>query len=401
MIVTSLTIVIGTVVLNNCSNSNNPASPSETITKINAALELKSFNASDSATQCDYLIITDSEFLDPALKLAEYRRTFDFDEVENPRVLLTRTIDSNYASYHHGLKISIIKAAICSVEINWKFKPKFIVLFADAQIKPRLYYAIPIPDSSLFADLYYADIDSNNHPEVILGRIAVSTKQEADDYVMKVKTFESNSVHTMQFITDDHWQGILHDALDFNQSNQIISSYLAILPAFNLLLKNFLIVNFSSTDSLPLNTNPQKTANRALIDSLNLCNKVVTFLGHANHQFLTDEHLLTVYDLEKLKTIDFWVSLGCNSNEYSFEDSFAKELLRMPNAGAVAFIAPYLVGYQSSGERMICAFYKYLFSSTKKYSAGEAFLIATREQNWSPSGGYFVYLGDPAIVVRH
>lgn len=395
-----LIFLLTTATLNNCSRTVAPESANDNDEIINSSLEIKNYDSFDSTTDCDYLILTDIAFLNSALKLAQYRRNFEYDKVIKPRVLLTQTIDSNYFSKHSGLQITTIKSTINSIKTNWKFKPKFIVLFTDDQIKPRLYSGIPTPDSSLFSDLYYTDIDSNGSSDVILGRIPVSTEDEAENYVKKIMNFESGNVNNMLIITDDKWQGIYPDGIKFEFIRQEVDSYFSQLVKPSIQIEHFNLNDFSIADSLPLNVSQRITANKALIDSLNSGNKIVTYLGHASHQFLTDEHILTVYDIEKLQSLDLWVSMGCNSNQYTFEDSFAKRLLRMPETGAVAFIAPYPLGYANIGKEMILTFYSFLCDNETKYSAGEAFYLSVNKLNMLSRAGYFVYLGDPALIVR-
>jgi hypothetical protein len=223
--------------------------------------------------------------------------------------------------------------------------------------------------------------------------------EEAENYVAKLQAFEQMPPAKMLTITDDDWKGTYPDYIRFSDIEQDIRAQLDSSKRYELPITNYRVASFASSDSLPLTSAQQVRANLALIDSLNTCNKLVTFLGHGSPQLLTDEHIITVYDVSQLTTTDIWISLGCNSNQYEYEDAFSKHLLRRTNAGAVAFIAPYYVGYSYSGSRFIKRLYWHLYDNEQILSLGEAFYATTKELHWRSNDGFFVFLGDPAIVL--
>lgn len=388
------------ILLTNCENRDAPTLPGGH-EDLNTALQIQAFNPIDTVTTCDYLIITDRELLHPALCLAEYRRMSESDDVSEPRVLLTEAINPGFYQTSTDQQIQSIKKCIHALETSWKNHPRYVVLFGDDQTSNHNSAGIPIPDSSLYADLYYADVDTNKSPDVILGRITVSSEYEGDNYVAKVKAFESSPPQNILTIADDRFQLIYNNILPFDNMAQKLISYLDTIPDFNLSTSGYFLSDFSSADTLPLNKTQITTAKNALLDSLNNGSKIVTFYGHTNQAILTDEQVFTIDDISKLHSLNLWVSLGCNSNHYGMENSIARQLLCLPQAGAVAFIGPYSISYASRGEKFIFDFHRALFETNQKRSAGRAFFSAWNQQSWkSTASGYFAFLGDPALIVR-
>lgn len=347
---------------------------------------------------CDYLVIAHDYLLNPALKLAMYRDSNITDDVQNPLVVSTSKIDSIYDSYTRQHQfVETIRSFLSDLKI----KPKYVVLFSDTHIKPRLDVGIPIPDSydtsNYFAyDHYYTIINDTSFFEIdsidfVIGRVPVSTAEEGDKYVCKLKAFEANKPTSMTTILDDYWNNNNPEVLDFDKFFLEIDSTLEQSEHFNLQKSKFALQSYSTDNLNPLTDDQIQKANKDLIDTLNKCNKIITYLGHGNHNALTHESILTTHDLKQLTKISVWISLGCYTNAFTYEDSFAKELLRMPEGGAVAMIAPYPIAFGISGNKFIKDVYHSIYNESK--SLGDAFYSSSRiNYNFR-----FILLGDPAI----
>lgn len=384
-------------ILLNCDNTST-STETEPEEHINTSL-LITTNSFDS-TGCDYLIITHEYFTDAALKLADYRRTSELDDVEDPKVVTTRTIDS---LINGSIKINIsketIKAFINLTQLEWLKKPKYTVLFSDHSIKPHLYAGIPNPDSAWGADHYYSDLDDSAFYDIILGRVPVSSVEEAEGYVKKIKEFELNRPKNLLTITDDNWNGDYKENIDFKNIKNELFTHLDSLSEFDLDIHEFNFIEFSIDDSTKLTIEQREIANKALIDSFNKENQIITYYGHAAPEMIAD-NIFTFCDVEKIKTIDFWISLGCHTNYFKSENSFAKALLRNPNGGAVGVIGSYLVNYSGSGQRNINEFYRQLYHNPENHSIGDAFLKIIPAKRRVVPGYTLMYLGDPAIPIK-
>lgn len=365
--------------------------------KVNTALLIS--NPQEDNSGCDYLIITHEDFINPALKLAEYRRVSELDDVEDPKVITTKMIDSLITD---KIKLNItaqtIKDFIIKAQTNWNKKPKYTVLFADAQIKPRLYTGIPNPDSSNGSDHYYADLDDSLYYDIILGRVPVSTLEEAEGYVKKIKRYESNPPKSLIAITDDQWNGDYKDMISFSTSTEMLTTHLDTLPYSNLNLNEFNFSSFGDTDTSKLTIEQRELAALAFIDSLNKENQIVNYFGHASPEMIAG-NVFSYYDIPQLKTIDLWVSMGCHTNYYKAENSFAKKLIQYAEGGAIAVIGSYLANYSVSGLQNISEFYNQMYNNSDNRTLGDAFFKIIRYNRRTVPNSTLMFLGDPAIPI--
>lgn len=393
-----LLLFITSILLNCDTNTTSTEQKIKSEEQINTSLLIT--NESMDSSGCDYLIITHENFVNAALKLAEYRRVSELDDVEDPKVITTRTIDSLInGNININIQTETIKNFIINTQQNWQKKPKYTVLFSDHRIKPHLYTGIPNPDSALGADHFYADLNDSGYYDIILGRVPVSTVEEAEGYVSKIKSFELNHPKDLLTITDDKWNGDHTDMINFDQFKNELFIHLDSLSEFQLKINEFNFTDFNTNDSIKLTTEQREIANKALIDSLNRKNQVITYYGHAAPEMIAD-NIFTYYDVEKINTIDFWISLGCHTNYFKSEDSFAKALLRNPNGGAVGVIGSYLLNYSGFGQRNINNFFYQLYHNPENHSMGDAFFKIIPDNRRAVPGYTLMYLGDPAIPIK-
>lgn len=356
-------------------------------------------NPQENNSGCDYLIITHEDFINPALKLAEYRRISELDDVSDPKVITTKTIDS---LINNKVNINItketIKEFIVKTQKEWVKKPKYTVLFSDAQIKPRLYTGIPDPNSEFSSDHYYADLDDSLYYDIILGRIPVSTIDEAEGYLKKLKKFESNLPKALLTVTDDIWNGDYKDPISFATCTNDLIEHLDNLPQYTLNTNKFEFSSFGDSDTSKLTLEQRELAAEQFIKTLNNENQIINYYGHASPEMIAG-NIFSYYDIPQIKTIDIWVSLGCYTNYYNAENSFAKNLIQYSEGGAIAVIGSYLSNYVGFGTQSIHELYNQMFNNSENRTIGDAFLNIIRFNRRNVPTSTLMFLGDPAIPI--
>lgn len=274
-----------------------------------------------------------------------------------------------------------------------------VIVFSVAMDEKAASAGVPLPDSSRFGDLYYANSDEHKKPTVLIGRIIAATPEEGNRYIEKIKRFESRTVGKMLTIADDNFQVGIYHPIDFEHMAAELVNELQGDPAFTMNVSQFKLSEFSTHDSLPPNPAQIEVARSALVDSLNSENMLVTFYGQTDDSKLTDENILTPTGVERLTTLGLWVTMGCYLTRFDSYISIARQLLTQPKSGAVIFIGPSYLGYASISEHIIQQFYLRLFEDDEVRSVGEAYMSAL-ESLPTRSNGSYTYLGDPGLVIR-
>jgi hypothetical protein len=139
-----------------------------------------------AALPIGYLIITDDDYYDELLPLAEWKEQKGFD------VTVTRTSQISPAT------ASGIKAHIQDAYDNWPVPPLYVLLVGDVDDIP----AFTGSSSSTETDLPYGDMTGSYFPELLVGRFSVSSAAEAAAVVDKTLDYEQTELSTLDWFDD-------------------------------------------------------------------------------------------------------------------------------------------------------------------------------------------------------
>lgn len=325
---------------------------SETLKQVHA-IEQDTSTLEDPLNGADYLIITHEDFLTPAQALANYRQS------QGLRTMVVNVQDI-YDQFGYGIVgKDPIHAFLSYVYQNWAAPaPSYVVLMGDGHYNPKGYNPAEygawresfIPPYLAYADPALGETAADNRyvtfdgegdmlPDMMLGRMAVMTADQANAFVNKIMAYEQNP-------STIDWQTPVLAVADN-------SDYGGNFPA---------ISQFLLSSSLPDEYQAQRVylgithadmadAKTAVIDAINSGKFLVNYIGHgATHQWADSVGLLAVNDVAGLTNPNKYPiisAMTCKEGYYinphatgSSYESLAEVITRAENKGAIASWSP-------------------------------------------------------------
>ncbi|MCL2040358.1 MAG: C25 family cysteine peptidase [Bacteroidetes bacterium] len=150
-------------------------------------------NLKDTTIKAELIIIYHNDFKEKSIEYANYKRSKD---------MLVECVDVEdiYKEFGYGNKSPIaIKDYLRYAFYNWNESPKYVLFIGDASTDPRFCdtgsisidyipaFGYPVSDY-WFGVFNSSDITAN----LIVGRIPVSNNTQLENYIEKVKVYESN-----------------------------------------------------------------------------------------------------------------------------------------------------------------------------------------------------------------
>ena len=383
----------------------------------------KSIATQDATPKIDLLIITSEKLKTVAIKLAKIKNSSDI----LTRVKTVEDISTTFDGRDIQEKIrNCIKYFVNNHNIT------YVLLFGDAdQVPARLVY---IPDGAydlnpeidgvlVESDLYYADLDytwnENNDskwgylpydkvdgiPDVIVGRIPVSTLEEAENVLNKIINYKPIGFWTKEVT-------LMGSDISYSYypEGEFLMNYLA-----ENVLTNFSITKLYETygNATRLSTYHEFMSGRWYID----------FGSHGTPESILVSYTesFTISDVMALrnKILPIVAAMSCTINRFSDTDSIGEILVISPNGGAIAVFGSTRIAWGYIGElvtmglagEMNILFTKALVTSRR---IGEAWARAITEYairhpiyykldtyylDWKTLAE-FVLLGDPTLNIK-
>jgi len=137
--------------------------------------------------QGDYLIVTHKDFYEKAVDLAEHKQIMGF----TPAIYELERI---YDEYNHGNESPYaIKNFLTEAYQRWSLRPRYVLFIGDTGTKnslPVIRYQSSGAIGAILAENWFVDIDDDFMIEMALGRLPVSTEEELDSIITKIKMYD-------------------------------------------------------------------------------------------------------------------------------------------------------------------------------------------------------------------
>ena len=341
-----------------------------------------------------YLIVTHPLFKAQADRLAELK-------TEERLKAAVVVVDTAYDAFSGGVQEPKAIAALIRKAAQTSRTLQYVVLFGDDALDPRNYLGGATPSyvpsimgwdgtSRVPNENAYADVDGDGAPDLAIGRLPVTTIEEATAVVDKIEVqtatlASSNNVHV--FVSDDSRES---DAR-FEESAREMS---ALLPS-------------SSTSVMAEMSAGVGLARAALVGSWQQGVTMTHYFGHGGPEIWTDEALFSVDDVPDLQASMppmVLLAWACQSQFYQnyYGPSVNEALFLAPSSGSLASFGP--VGI-SSPERQRDVYervYRDLYKNG--LSLGEIIRRAKREalaESYLNQGVVdgFMFFGDPSLKI--
>ncbi len=320
----------------------------------------------------DYLIITHADFLAPAQTLGDYRAG------QGLRVKVVDVRDI-YDQFGFGIEgRDPIQAFLAHTYAHWVSPaPSYVVLLGDGNYNPKGYNQAGylaesfIPPYLAFADPFLGETAADNRyaailgddslPDMMLGRMAVSTEAQATAFVNKIMAYE-------QLPANNNWGTPLLAIADKPDKA-------GNFPALSqVLLESSYPADFSvERVYLGVTQTTMVAAKEAVITAINDGRFLVNYIGHgATFQWADGVGFLAVDDIEGLTNQDKYPiisAMTCDEGYYihpypvgNAKEALAEVITRAENKGAVASWSPTGKSVANGHEIINRGFFKAIFS---------------------------------------
>jgi hypothetical protein len=399
-----------------------------------------------SANSCDYLVICPDSFLSCGIKLASYRNSYLFDDVEKAMVVPLTTIKQVFPVNDTFPQAFSVWYALKYTTEHWIVKPKYVVLLGDDSVNVNGFDSLSKPPQSVgimptfinnasankgkkdttkidtmynYTDFPYLMIADATPPLIrtynkysnksyldatyhfALGRIPARTVQECTTYVNKVIRYEKASsrnswCNRIILTADDATQGELPDPVQDVRPHQASSEYIAQYCFKGCFIDKTYLSSFTKTAS-----GAHEQAKKHFFQAFNKGARYVVYFGHGHQDSLSDEGFLRACDTTFLTNdsmFPMFFSFTCDNGGFLRKSSkqMCHAFLFTSHGGCIAYIAAPVQTYAIFNERLADVIFSQIDSSGS-LSVGK--IIANTQLSpiyGTPNRSYEVF-GDPAI----
>jgi len=373
-------------------------------------------------SQADMVIITHPNFLSQAQTLAQTHREKDNLTVE---VVTTDQVYNEFSSgtpdataYRWIMKMLYDRASTTAD------KPKYLLLFGRGSFDNRKIFSYSgdnliltyqadnslVTTSSYVTDDYFGILKDNQGANVSsdslklgIGRLPVSTTQQATNVVNKIVGYMNNDVkgnwkNQLCFLADDGDQ-----ALHMTQADSITRIIARKFPEYQtnkIYLDAYQQVVTASGESYPL----------AKSQFLNLLNSSGLFLldytGHAGATGWANEAILTLADVKSLTNTKLPLFYGATCDFLQFDIqtiSAGEQVVLNPSGGGIGIISASRPVYASQNLTLNKLFCENLFktNNNEQFRLGDVLAIAKNGVGSEINKLSYIFMGDPALKLTY
>ncbi len=378
-------------------------------------------NLHNIPSDVEYVVITHTDFLSAANDLAVFH-----EEVDGLKSVVV-TPEQIYNEFSSGAQdVSAIRDFLRMLYKRPASQLKYVLLFGDGSYDPKDRIAdntnfIPTYQSenstfllqSYVADDYFGLLDDNEGlfvndlVDIGIGRFPVSTLNQANDLVEKVKYYYAKESfgtwrNDVAFVADDG------DASDGNTHMWQADSLANIInnKYGNINLEKIYLDNYEQ-ESTP--GGPRSAAAKAAIDSkIAKGALLVNYTGHGSPTGWTQERVLShdqINAWENKDRLPLFMTATC---KFSYFDdpsrtSAGELVLLNPNGGAIALLSTTRLVYSGPNYNLNTKFIKVLFEKDNGDfpRLGDVFRKTKVLSGTSTNNRNFTLLGDPALCLAY
>lgn len=386
-------------------------------------LELYTYSTLRSPqNRADILIVTASDFLDQANRLANHKRTVRGLDVE---VVTMATITNEFG--WGLLDPSAIRNFVAYAFHFWAKRPRYLILIGDGHYDYRNISTtqrsfIPTYQTNELAELTSRNVEAyftyvsgavgdttDFFMDLAVGRLPVRTPEETANLVDKIITYETNleqglwrSVFTM--VADDEFGG---NGVDKNETfhardaEDIAENY---VPNYMNKRKIYLM-SYEGVRTASISGVRKPDAQNDLVKQINDGTLLINYIGHGAAELWADERVFVrSEDFQRIangKRLPFLVAATCDFGRFDIlsDQSFPEDLLAARERGIIATLTSSRLVYAGPNTQFNRQYYRMLFNEggESMRSLGEALVLARVLVGNRINSEKFTILGDPSL----
>lgn len=362
----------------------------------------------------DLLIITHSDFMTQALRLAEHRRSSDSLQVQ------TVDIQDVYDEFSAGLfDPTAIRYAVRYAFEHWTPRPSYLLLFGDGDfdyrdilssagenwIPPFEFDGISYSQSRASDDWYTYVAGNDMVMDLAVGRLPVRSAAEAKTVVDKIIQYENDPVQGFwkqrATIVGDDEKGAGGQGNEINhiKASEYVAEY--VIP------KRFNVDKIYLTEYPEVITGDglrKPEAGDQLVEDINRGTILVNYIGHGNQKLWAHEWIfhrdIDFSRLSNSEKLPLFYAATCSFGWYDriSEQSFGEVLVTTADRGGVATIASCRLCSAPYNEALNAAFLGRLLPDTgPTLRMGDALRLAKLNAGTRSNNEFYHILGDPSM----
>jgi len=369
-------------------------------------------------SNCDMLIVSHPDFIAQAEELAGVH--YADDGLQS----IVVNINDIYNEFGSGkADLSAIRDFVRMVYLKSNQQLKYLLLFGDGSYDyknriPNNTNFIPtyqasgslVETQSFVSDDYFGLLELNEGLEMFgildigIGRFPVSTKEDAQVMVEKVKSYllsgaEQNGEwrNNITFMADD-----ADSNLHFNQAetlSQEVDTAFSNLNIRKIYLDSYKRIVVPGGYRYP-------DANNSILSQIEDGSLIVNYTGHGGITGLSDEKVFTIGEIENLTNhnkLPFFITATCEFSRFDNPGfvSAGERLLLNPTGGAIALMTTTRLAFAHSNFAVNRRVYDAMFENNKQQMRRLGDIIRMSKNPTSTYIYNFVLLGDPALRLSY
>ena len=344
----------------------------------------------------DYLVITSSDMVETAQRLADYRAG-----TQALRAMVV-DIEDVYDEFNHGVPHpDALWRFLRHAHQKWRVGPRYVVLAGEGSFDYKDYLGhgdsiiptllTPTPDGLFPSDNLFADVEGNDWiPEMAIGRLPVIDAAELDRVIDKLVGYERSGGDWEKRATLA--ADIPDLGGDFPRASEAIAARLPLDYAI---------------ERIHLDEMTPGEARAAMLAGIHAGRAFINFFGHSGFTSLGNASLLTSFDGPSLGNADrlpVLTAFTCLAGQFGFPGQEALgEAMVVSQGGAVAVWAPSGLSVNPLARRLGEGFYRATFDDGELV-LGEAVMKAQAYFAGNRRDRYLLdiynLIGDPATVMK-
>ena len=364
----------------------------------------------------ELIIITHSNFIGSANKLADFHRSYDGMTVE--------VVNANqvYNEFSSGTQSATGIRNFIKMFYDRGDKLKYVLLFGDGSfdnrsLRPETKNFIPtfqsenslIPVASFVTDDYFVILDPgesvyNGAVDLGIGRIPSSTNFEAELVINKIENYYKPE-------SLGNWRNIVCFIGDDKDGNLHMSDSEKLADSVNVNHSEF-VTEKIYFDAYPKVINAGEEKYPDVTDAINKRVKegvlILNYVGHANERYMADEHVLDISNVNawsNKNNLPIFVTATCEFSRFDADDmSIGEYVLFNPIGGGIGLFSTTRLVYAYSNYLLSKSFYSFVFETDEngdRYRMGDIMRLAKNNTINNTNKRNFSLLADPALRLSY
>lgn len=384
--------------------------------KVSKIEKVRNTNLRGEAEGADWVIITHSDFITQAKRLADYRARKDSLKT------IVVDVEDIYNEFSCGILDPVaIRDFLKFAFDRWNRKPFYVLLFGDGDYDYRNVEAsdknwVPPYESkeglqqilTYTSDDFFVLLTPDIYIDMAVGRLPVRTQEEAEIVVNKIIQYESSDDfglwrNTIVFVADDGLtSGGATDGTIHTVQSEILANYHT--PEFINKRKLYLVAYPTVYTSLGRR---KPEAAKSLVDFINRGSVIVNWIGHGNPYVWAHERVFEIgYTIQNLRNsgrLAFIVAATCDFARFDNpkSQSSTEVLLTLKDGGAIGVLSSGRLVYSSDNAAFNYKFFDELFRESDEFKTsrlGDA-VFRVKQYYASLNDRKFILFADPAMYL--